>query len=225
MIRRLFFGVNENTVLHIAVEQNDHEKIKAVLERDVRLLCKVNRTAQTPLIMACVKNDVKLVDLLLSYYRIAQEKKIPEVDINQISVRSGEHLLHVICRLQNIADSILKNILDFPGINVKIKNNDDTTPLHYFCERNPSVYCEEIGYIFLFAFFPASNSLKKIIESTLTYLRKKFFEVGADVNALTKFNETPLHKSIFNNKVLPYVFTLQLSTTFLSFFEFHFHFL
>jgi hypothetical protein len=82
---------------------------------------------------------------LLITYRIAQEKKIPEVDINQIV--SGEHLLHVICRIETIADQILMDVLDFPGINVKIKNEDETTPLHYFCEKNFSWNCVEIGYI------------------------------------------------------------------------------
>jgi ankyrin repeat protein len=65
----VFFGVNENTVLHVAVEQKDHEKIKSVMEREIRLLAKVNRSGQTPLIMACVSNDTKLARLLLDYYR------------------------------------------------------------------------------------------------------------------------------------------------------------
>lgn len=174
VIRRIFFGVNENTVLHTAVENNDVDKIKTVLDRELRLISKQNRLSLTPLIMACVKNDAKLTRDLLEYYKLAMEKKIVDVDINQVT-KNNEHLLHVVCRCQNISDQILLDILQFPGINVKFKNDDDTTPLHYFCEKNMSLNCVEIG--------------------------KKFFENGADPNALTKYSETPLHKSIFNNKV------------------------
>lgn len=171
VIRRTFFGVNENSVLHIAVEEKDEAKIKQVCDRELRLLNKYNRPNETPLIIACVRNNEKITKLLLEYYRNDHQGII---NINQ-TAQDGEHLLHVICRIHNISDEILHMILQFPGINVNCKNDGDTTPLHYFVQHNHSVDCQRT--------------------------MKLFFEGGADPNAKTKQAETCLHKAIFNNKV------------------------
>lgn len=56
-----------------------------------------------------------------------------------------------------------------------VENNDQNTPLHYFCEKFRSPNCTEAFEIFI----------------------KK----GADVNAQNKNLESPLHKAIFNNSV------------------------
>jgi ankyrin repeat protein len=69
VIRRTFYGVNENSVLHIAVEEKDEVKIKQVCDRELRLLNKYNRPNETPLIIACVRNNEKIARLLLEYYR------------------------------------------------------------------------------------------------------------------------------------------------------------
>lgn len=66
-------------------------------------------------------------------------------------------------------------ILQFPGIDVKCKNDGDTTPLHYYVQHNHSLDCQRV--------------------------MKHFFDGGADANAKTKQAETCLHKAIFNNKV------------------------
>jgi len=172
-IKRGVFGLDENTVLHQAVDSGDYEKVKACLERDVSLLSKVNRDEQTPLIKACLKNDLKMTKTLLEYY-----KKAPGiVDINQKTGRGQDHLLHAICRSTDpIEDNILTTILEFEGIDAGCKNAfDETTPLHYFAQHNRSLQCQAIGKLFL--------------------------KAGAEFNACTKFNETPLHKAIFNQRV------------------------
>eukprot|EP01127_Copromyxa_protea_P020199 TRINITY_DN6713_c0_g1_i1.p1 TRINITY_DN6713_c0_g1~~TRINITY_DN6713_c0_g1_i1.p1 ORF type:complete len:893 (+),score=139.48 TRINITY_DN6713_c0_g1_i1:40-2718(+) len=169
-IRRIFFGINGNDIIHIAVEELDETKVKQVLEYDVTKLHEVNRNDQTPLILACFKNNRHMVSLLLSYYRKSKDK----VDINQ-SIK-GYHLLHAICRFPNLDGAILTDILDFPGILVTAEiDYDKTTPLHYFCEHSQSLDCVKLGELFL--------------------------KSGANPNAKSKQNETPLHKAIFNPKV------------------------
>jgi hypothetical protein len=55
----------------------------------------------------------------------------------------GYTALHWAVRGPN--DAILHALLAFQGINVNVQNNDQNTPLHYFCEKNLSPDCERIG--------------------------------------------------------------------------------
>eukprot|EP01105_Mastigella_eilhardi_P001782 TRINITY_DN12164_c0_g1_i2.p1 TRINITY_DN12164_c0_g1~~TRINITY_DN12164_c0_g1_i2.p1 ORF type:complete len:523 (+),score=104.77 TRINITY_DN12164_c0_g1_i2:180-1571(+) len=70
---------------------------------------------------------------------------------------------------------VLMRILNYEGVNVMARNQDLNTPLHFFCARFSSPNCQE----------PFN----------------KMLELGADVNAVNKFGETPLHKSCFNDSV------------------------
>jgi len=84
--------------------------------------------------------------------------------------------LHSACVLFSENDEeIITCLLNHPCINVNIKNNDENTPLHYFCAKFRNPNCAEPF--------------------------KAFIKKGAQVNALNKNGETPLHKSIFNNSV------------------------
>lgn len=67
-------------------------------------------------------------------------------------------------------------------MDVRAQNVDQNTPLHYFCEKFSSPNCKE----------------------PLT----KFLELGADVNAVNRFKETPLHKACFNNSLRIMLITL-----------------
>lgn len=62
--------------MHIAVEEKDEAKIKQVCDRELRLLNKYNRPHETPLIIACVRNNEKVARLLLDYYRYDEKKEL-----------------------------------------------------------------------------------------------------------------------------------------------------
>jgi ankyrin repeat protein len=139
--------------LHCAIKASDDEKVRKILDRDITQLCKKNRNEETPLITACLNNNLKMVRLLLDYYRYARSmeslsirnNKNPVVDINQRSDK-GEHLLHFVCRESKLENSIFEDLLRFPSIDVKAQNKHDmTTPLHYFAQYNHSLQCAQIG--------------------------------------------------------------------------------
>jgi ankyrin repeat protein len=169
------------------------------------LLNKYNRPNETPLIIACLRNNEKFVKLLLDYYRyvgfvcelfllIYRNDHNGIININQVA-QDGEHLLHVICRVHNISDEILTMILQFPGINVNCKNDGDTTPLHYYVQHNHSLNCQIVMYVRM-------KRKRNLYFSSFSYqYRNYFFEGGADPNAKNNQAETCLHKAIFNNKV------------------------
>lgn len=72
-------------------------------------------------------------------------------------------------------ERILLELLNNPGINVNIPNNDANTPLHYLCQNF------------------SSPDFQEILE--------RFMELGVDVNKQNRNLETPLHKAMFNNKL------------------------
>ncbi|KAH3732578.1 serine/threonineprotein kinase [Pelomyxa schiedti] len=87
------------------------------------------------------------------------------LDIN-LQDKQGYSVLHHAVQVSD--EQIVSQLLRIPGINVRLQNLDMNTPLHYFCEKFRSPKCDEV-----FA---------------------KFLEMGADVNAVNRFGETPLHK-------------------------------
>ena len=76
-------------------------------------------------------------------------------------------------------------LLQFPGIQVEVENNDLNTPLHYFAQNFCSPSCQELGELLI----------------------KK----GSNVNHKNKNGETPLHKAMFNNSVRLLMVELLLS--------------
>lgn len=84
--------------------------------------------------------------------------------------------MHSAVMISDIPDAILLDLIQFDQTDCGIKNQDHTTPLHYFCEKTLSLNCPFIG--------------------------RELIKKGGSVNAQSKKNgETPLHKAIFNNKV------------------------
>jgi len=98
--------------------------------------------------------------------------KLTKSDINQQD-KTGCSALHLAASYCD--DQILMLLLNYDGIDVNLANGDLNTPLHYFCQKFKSPNCQEPFQLFL--------------------------KRGVDVNTPNKFNETPLHKSIFNNSV------------------------
>lgn len=86
----------------------------------------------------------------------------------------GYTALHCAASMVN-DDRILMDLLEYPGINVNIRNNDLNTPLHYLCEKF------------------SSPDLQPIFES--------FLERGCKIDEPNKNQETPLHKAMFNKKL------------------------
>ncbi|KAH3731891.1 ankyrin repeat protein [Pelomyxa schiedti] len=103
------------------------------------------------------------------------------IDIN-LQDRRGCSVLHH--AVQYCDEQILLKILNTEGIQVSILNQDLNTPLHYFCEKFRSPQCQE--------------PFNKMIEKR------------ADVNAVNRFGETPLHKSCFNKSVRLMLVTMLL---------------
>lgn len=46
-------------------------------------------------------------------------------------------------------DDILLQLLDFPGIQVDVSNNDSNIPLHYFCQKFSSPSYQKIGLLLI----------------------------------------------------------------------------
>jgi serine/threonine protein kinase len=121
-----------------------------------------------------------MVRLLLDYYR-----KYPnDVDINWRDCR-GFTVLHSAVVVKDQLDDILFELMQFDGIDFNPKNQDDNTPLHYFCTYSTSLNCRLIG--------------------------QELIKRGASVTAQNKNGETPLHKAIFNNKVRLFLVEMLLS--------------
>jgi len=118
--------------------------------------------------IAVAENDPKMVTLLLDYYG-ENGPDINRQDKQKITI------LHIACCTPLIHTDILEVLLKFQYIDVTVKNSDENTPLHYFCEKTQSYDCEKIGDMLI--------------------------KLGADVNAENILGETPLHKAIFNRSV------------------------
>jgi hypothetical protein len=116
-------------------------------------------------------SDLKTVDSLIGLH----ETRGTEIDVNAKDEFGYTPLHSAVCLFSDVDDKIVSCLLDHPGINVNLENQDKNTPLHYFCEKFRNPCCTE--------------------------LFKKFINKGANVNAQNNNGETPLHKAIFNNSV------------------------
>jgi hypothetical protein len=81
-------------------------------------------------------------------------------DINIQQGKSKNTFLHAACKSEKISDDILLDLINFPGTNVEVKNADNTTPLHYFCESNASV--EGICSVLLFLVSACSRLRRRL---------------------------------------------------------------
>jgi len=168
-IKTILYGQHGNSVIHTAVNELAHNKVKQILSHDISRLYEVNSTGQNPLIIACTKNDYEMVNILLESYT-----KNPQHINSQL--QGGRHILHIVTSMNPIDDKIIRNILEFPGIEVGAESHPEKlTPLHCFCINTCSLDCSTIGNLFI--------------------------KLGANPNSLTADNQSPLHKAVSNPKV------------------------
>ncbi|KAH3762168.1 ankyrin repeat protein [Pelomyxa schiedti] len=153
--------------LHAAITKQDIPAIKARLNKASKAdLGTSDANDQTPLVASLYTGNPLVVDELIRVYK---EHKL---DFNAPD-KQGWTPLHHAAKLGD--DQVIPRLLAVEGINVRVTNMDNNTPLHYFCEKFSSPNCKE----------PFS----------------KFLELGADVNAVNRLGETPLYKACFNHSV------------------------
>jgi ankyrin repeat protein len=160
---------NPLMALNEAIEASDDKKVKAVMKSRKKSpfdLTALDSDGLTPLNKAVKLGDERVVDAIVSSSSLAPD----EVNIRD---KFGYTPLHWAVRGTN--DAILNKLLEVKSIRVDVQNNDQNTPLHYFCEKNHSPDCERIG--------------------------KMLIDKGALVNKTNNNGETPLHKAIFNTQV------------------------
>eukprot|EP01105_Mastigella_eilhardi_P023441 TRINITY_DN5901_c0_g1_i1.p1 TRINITY_DN5901_c0_g1~~TRINITY_DN5901_c0_g1_i1.p1 ORF type:complete len:749 (-),score=176.24 TRINITY_DN5901_c0_g1_i1:79-2325(-) len=164
-------GYESLSKLHRAIADSDLARVKHRLATLHSKNCKadlfsLDSLEQTPLIAAIYSNNVPIVEELLKFY------KEHDIDINKQDKQMYSPLHHA---AQTGEEQVLVKLLKFEGVDVKLKNQDENTPLHYFCEKFKYPHAEEPF--------------------------KKFVELGADVNCVNTFGETPLHKSCLNKSI------------------------
>eukprot|EP01124_Arcella_intermedia_P031925 TRINITY_DN7339_c0_g1_i2.p1 TRINITY_DN7339_c0_g1~~TRINITY_DN7339_c0_g1_i2.p1 ORF type:complete len:648 (+),score=125.67 TRINITY_DN7339_c0_g1_i2:29-1972(+) len=128
------------------------------------------------------KNSLKSIDPRDTLRVYVQKKNVegireimnnPQFSLNEPLDAQGNTLLHLICD-EGFPSSLLEELLKITGVNVKIFNKAENTPLHYLCSKWPYPEVE---------------------------IFEHFVTLGADVNARNKSLETPLFKAMFNRNV------------------------
>eukprot|EP01116_Phalansterium_solitarium_P006676 TRINITY_DN1901_c0_g1_i1.p1 TRINITY_DN1901_c0_g1~~TRINITY_DN1901_c0_g1_i1.p1 ORF type:complete len:680 (+),score=273.03 TRINITY_DN1901_c0_g1_i1:364-2403(+) len=157
--------------LHTIVAQRDHGLLKKSLPKKkvIEHLDDTNDDGQTALHVAIENNDSDSVDMLLAAYKSHAHK----VNIG-VADKNGYTPLHCASYIGNF--SILMALLNYPGIDVHIKNTAQNTPLHTFCGK-----------------WPSPTSMKEILD--------EFIAKGAVLNDQNDVGETPLHKALLNPTV------------------------
>lgn len=106
----------------------------------------------------------------------------------------------------NIEETILRLLLETPGLDTDAENDDGNIPLHYFCQKNASANCQEIGQILIskapftvnkknsFGETPLHKAMWN--SSTKVLMVKLLIKNGANVNFATNLDETALHYAV-----------------------------
>lgn len=155
------------TEVHKAIVQKDLKKLKKLLTKKSigKLLASQDQNGQTPLLLAVKNNDYDVVEALLPVYASSKTSvNIPDKGRYtplHLAVQGDERILHA--------------LLKHEDVDVNFRNEDDNTPLHYFCAK-----------------FRSPN----VKEPFTLFMDKK-----VNINAQNKNGETPLHKAIFNTSV------------------------
>lgn len=205
ILQRALYGVQGNSSLHIAVQERDLERAKQILELDPTKLNHYNRNEQTPLHIAIIKNDLDMVNLLLSYYEQNKDK----CNINEGYGKTKNTILHTLCGLSNVEDEVFNAIIKYPHLDVEVVNSDDNTPLHYFCERNHSLNCKKLGALLISKAKNLDSFLNRINRNKESYMHKAVFNKkfrvfmvellikhSAKLDVKNDKGETPLHYAV-----------------------------
>lgn len=164
-LRELPNPVGKSNELHIAISNGDNRQIKKILsKKKSRTLYKeVDENNLTPMLLALKKDDLEIIDIFFNWY------ETQKLDINEQD-QDGFALLHSAVSIAS--DTSLVHLLKYHKIRVDILTKDQTSPLHYFCQKFSSPNCQE----------------------PFDIMKEK----GADVNLQNNHGETPLHKAMFN---------------------------
>jgi ankyrin repeat protein len=111
--------------------------------------------------------DRDIVDLIIDAVKSNGGASANDPDAN------GWTPLHLAAQCQS--DDVTRALLMLPQVQCNVRNNDGSTPLHYYCHYATNPACKE----------------------TLELFQAK----GIDVNAMNHFGEAPLHKAVFNSQI------------------------
>lgn len=147
----------------ILCELGDIKRVKKLLSGRFGLeLLKVQDTDSfTPFALAVKQQNLEMVKVFIEFYEEIGAKG----DIN-LTDRFGFNILHT--AFQYSSEEIVMLLLSIDKVDVHIKNNDNNTPLHFFCQCYSYPNVQEVLDLFL----------------------KK----GAQIDARNTNGETPLHK-------------------------------
>lgn len=98
-----------------------------------------------------------------------------KADINRVD-EAEQTILHYVCNTFTTDASFVMAVLQYPGINVNATNRDKQTPLHIFCN-----------------YFANVQSYKTVLQ--------RFVELHAEIDATNLFHETPLMKTVKNQRL------------------------
>ncbi|KAL7722225.1 Interleukin-1 receptor-associated kinase [Entamoeba marina] len=98
-----------------------------------------------------------------------------QADINKCDEKQ-QTVLHYACNTFITDAQFILALLETPTINVNAKNSDQQTPLHIFCQKFANV-----------------QSYKAVLQT--------FVKLGAEIDAKSRFLETPLMKTVKNTKL------------------------
>eukprot|EP01133_Synstelium_polycarpum_P004023 gene4023-4659_t len=111
--------------------------------------------------------------------------KICKIDIN-VPDKNGYTALHHFFSMPDLEAKLLLILLEHDDIAVNITNRDLNTPFHYFVQK-----------------FRSNSSVKEVFD--------RLVSKGANVNAINRNGESPLHKAIFNTTLAQTMVSLLLS--------------
>jgi ankyrin repeat protein len=107
--------------LHLACMHNRPDLVTLILKHNSSLLNSVTVHGITPLLLACKREFVHIVDILFQF---------PHLDVNKkVSNWSGETVLH------NASHKIIPKLFECNGINVDIRDDFNKTPFQCYLEN------------------------------------------------------------------------------------------
>ncbi|KYQ90942.1 ankyrin repeat-containing protein [Tieghemostelium lacteum] len=186
--------------LHQAVAAKDLAEVKKRLSHNRKAkieLLEFDHMDHTPLCAALRNGSYDIVKEILKFYT---DNKI---DINQ-QYKNGYSALHV-AAMSCSDDQVLMLLLNYEGINVNLLNDDQNSPLHYFCQCFKSPNCQEPFQLFLKKGVNV-NSKNRNGESVLhkatinnivrLLMVDMLLKAGAEVNVINSRGESPLHFAV-----------------------------
>jgi hypothetical protein len=126
-------GAADKYKIHNLIMKRDTAALKKKLSKKkiADQLQSLNENQQTPLHLAVQIGDVLSVEMIIQAYLHLGDK----IDI-YMKDNNGQTVLHTAAESGN--ERILLALLQYPEIQVNVKNADGNTPLHSFCQKYSS---------------------------------------------------------------------------------------